>query len=164
MTPSTPLTHLGPDGAPRMVDVSAKPESVRTASASGRIRMDASTLDAIVAGTGPKGDVLAVARLAGIQAAKRTADLIPLCHPLVLDAVEVHCEPNPALPGVIVRATVRTTGRTGVEMEALTCVSAALLTVYDMAKALDRGMIIETIALDEKTGGRTGPWRRDTAP
>jgi cyclic pyranopterin phosphate synthase len=156
----TPLSHTGPDGAPRIVDVSAKAETVRTATASGRIRMAAATLEAIRAGAGPKGDVLSVARLAGLQAAKRTADLIPLCHPLVLDAVEVVCEPDSALPGVVVRATVRTTGRTGVEMEALTSVSAALLTVYDMAKALDRDMTIEAVALEEKTGGRTGPWRR----
>lgn len=160
----SPLSHLGADGAPRIVDVSAKSETVRTATASGRIRMASATLEAIQAGTGPKGDVLAVARLAGLQAAKRTADLIPLCHPLVLDAVDVQCEPDPALPGVVVRATVRTTGRTGVEMEALTCVSAALLTVYDMAKALDREMILDAIALDEKTGGRNGPWRRSSAP
>lgn len=157
------LTHVGRDGAPRIVDVSAKPETVRTATASGRIRMAVATLEAIERHAGPKGDVLAVARLAGLQAAKRTADLIPLCHPLVLDAVEVTCEPDPALPGIQVRASVRTTGRTGVEMEALTCVSAALLTVYDMAKALDREMTIERIALDEKTGGRHGPWRRDRA-
>jgi cyclic pyranopterin phosphate synthase len=157
------LTHIGADGAPRIVDVSAKPETVRTATASGRIRMATATLDAIQDHRGPKGDVLSVARLAGLQAAKRTADLIPLCHPLVIDAVDVTCEPDSALPGVVVRATVRTTGRTGVEMEALTCVSAALLTVYDMAKALDRDMTIEHIALDEKTGGRHGPWRRDRA-
>lgn len=157
------LTHVASDGSPRIVDVSAKPETVRTATASGAIRMAPATLDAIQRQVGPKGDVLSVARLAGLQAAKRTSDLIPLCHPLVLDAVEVTCEPAPALPGVVVRATVRTTGRTGVEMEALTSVSAALLTVYDMAKALDRGMTIEHIALDEKTGGRHGPWRRDRA-
>jgi len=157
------LTHVGADGAPRIVDVSAKPETARSATASGRIRMAPATLDAIVRQTGPKGDVLSVARLAGLQAAKRTSDLIPLCHPLVLDAVEVTCEPDPALPGVVVRAVVRTTGRTGVEMEALTCVAAALLTVYDMAKALDREMVIDGIALDEKTGGRRGPWRRDRA-
>lgn len=157
------LTHVAADGTPRIVDVSAKPDTVRTATASGRIRMAAATLEAIARHAGPKGDVLSVARLAGLQAAKRTADLIPLCHPLVLDAVEVTCEPDPALPGVVVRAVVRTTGKTGVEMEALTSVTAALLTVYDMAKALDRAMVIESVVLDEKTGGRRGPWRRDRA-
>lgn len=161
MRPSSPLTHLAPDGAPRVVDVSEKPVSVRTAQASGVITMARETLDAIAAGHGPKGDVLSVARLAGLQAAKRTGDLIPLCHPLVLDAVDVAAEPDPSLPGVRVRATVRATGRTGVEMEALTAVSVALLTVYDMAKALDRAMTIGAVALDEKTGGRHGPWRRE---
>lgn len=161
MTGGPALSHLAPDGAPRVVDVTEKPVTVRTARASGSIAMSPATLEAIVAGRGPKGDVLSVARLAGLQAAKRTGDLIPLCHPLVLDAVELAAEPDPSLPGVRVRATVRATGRTGVEMEALTAVTVALLTVYDMAKALDRGMTIGAVVLDEKTGGRHGPWRRE---
>lgn len=161
MSGDRPLTHLAADGAPRVVDVSQKPATVRTARASGSISMARPTLDAIAAGHGPKGDVLSVARLAGLQAAKRTGELIPLCHPIVLDAVEVTAEPDPSLPGVRVHASVRATGRTGVEMEALTAVSVALLTVYDMAKALDRGMTIGAVALDEKTGGRHGPWRRE---
>lgn len=156
----SPLTHIGADGEARIVDVSAKPVTVRTAVASGEILMAAETLAAIEAGTGPKGDVLTVARLAGLQATKRTADLIPLCHPLPIDGVELELVVDHALPGIRARATVRTTGRTGVEMEALTAVSVALLTVYDMAKAIDRGMVLGSIALDEKTGGRSGAWRR----
>ena len=154
------LTHVGPDGTPRMVDVSAKADTVRMARATGVITMAAATLDAILANTTPKGDVLGVARLAGIMAAKRTADLIPLCHPLTLTDVGVTLTPDSALPGVRVEAAVRTIGKTGVEMEALTAVSVALLTVYDMAKAIDRGMTIGDISLAEKTGGASGSYAR----
>jgi cyclic pyranopterin phosphate synthase len=143
-----------------MVDVSEKPESVRVARARGSIRMQLATLEAIVGAQLKKGDVLGVARLAGIMAAKRTSDLIPLCHPLMLTDVQVTLTPDVSLPGVRAEATVRTTGRTGVEMEALTAVSVALLTVYDMAKAIDRGMEIADISLVEKSGGVHGDWSR----
>lgn len=154
------LSHVGPDGEARMVDVSGKPVTTRTARAGGVIRMAAATLDAIQAQSLKKGDVLGVARVAGIMAAKRTADLIPLCHPLPLDDVQVTLTPDPALPGIRAEATARTTGRTGVEMEAIVAVSIALVTVYDMAKAIDRGMTIGEVALLEKTGGQGGPWTR----
>lgn len=150
------LTHVDRTGQARMVDVSGKGETERFARAVGAIRMQASTLAAIQENTLKKGDVLAVARIAGIMAAKRTAELIPLCHPLPLYDVEVTLIPDPALPGVRAQATVRTVGRTGVEMEALTAVALALLTVYDMAKALDRLMEIADISLMEKTGGVRG--------
>lgn len=156
----TTLTHLDEHGAARMVDVGAKDETVREAIAAGQIRMRAETLAQIHAGGHPKGDVLAVARIAGIMAAKRTADLIPLCHPLALTAVEVHLTPQAEPPAVVCRATVRTRGRTGVEMEALTAVQVALLTVYDMCKAADRGMVITDVALHAKSGGRSGVWTR----
>jgi cyclic pyranopterin phosphate synthase len=143
-----------------MVDVSEKPETVRVARAGGSICMAAETLAAIRANQVKKGDVLAVARLAGITAAKKTADLIPLCHPIPLTDVDVLMTVDDQLPGVRVEATVRTVGRTGVEMEALTAVSVALLTVYDMAKAVDRGMEIGPIVLLEKAGGRSGGWTR----
>lgn len=158
------LTHSDPSGRPRMVDVADKDVTSREAVASGAIRMAAATLDILTAGRGPKGDPLTVAMVAGIQAAKRTADLIPLCHPLPLSKVEVTVDPDPELPGVRVTATVRVTARTGVEMEALTAVSVALLTVYDMAKALDRGMRIEDVRLLRKTGGRTGEWEAEGSP
>lgn len=152
-----PLTHLDADGAARMVDVSAKPATVREATATGDIAMSAEAAQAIRDGLVKKGDVLAVARVAGIMAAKRTADLIPLCHPLPIAGVMLDLAIADA--GVTATATVRTTHGTGVEMEALTAVSVALLTVYDMAKALDRGMTIGAIRLLAKSGGRSGDWR-----
>lgn len=152
------LTHLDADGAARMVDVSEKAVTAREAVASGRIAMSADALQAIRDGLVKKGDVLAVARVAGIMAAKRTADLIPLCHPIPLSAVTVDFEMMG--DGVTVRATARTAGQTGVEMEALTATSAALLTIYDMAKALDKGMVIGDIRLETKTGGKSGDWTR----
>jgi cyclic pyranopterin phosphate synthase len=154
------LSHVAADGSARMVDVSTKPETARMARATGQITMSRPTLDAIIANTVAKGDVLGVARVAGIMAAKRTAELIPLCHPLPLTDVGVTVEADSALPGVRVEAVARTTGRTGVEMEALSAVTVALLTVYDMAKAMDRGMVIGDISLAEKTGGASGPYTR----
>ncbi|WP_072382009.1 cyclic pyranopterin monophosphate synthase MoaC [Novosphingobium sp. NDB2Meth1] len=151
------LTHLDSQGRARMVDVGGKPETQRLAVALGRIRMNAATLTALRDGKTPKGDVLAVARIAGIMAAKRTGELIPLCHPLALDAVSV--EFAFVEDGVEARATASLTGRTGVEMEALTAVSVALLTIYDMAKAIDKGMVLEGIRLIEKRGGKSGDWR-----
>lgn len=155
------LTHIGEDGRARMVDVSAKAETARVAVASGHITMRAETLAAIQSNLLAKGDVLGVARLAGLMAAKRTADLIPLCHSLPLTDVQVTLAPDGALPGVRCTVTVRTVARTGVEMEAIVAVSIALATVYDMAKAMDRGMVISGVALDEKAGGRSGRWRRE---
>ena len=154
------LSHVGADGSARMVDVSAKTETARTARATGWISMTRATHDAIAANEITKGDVLAVARLAGIMAAKRTSDLIPLCHPLPLTDLSIDLVTDPALPGVRVEAVARTIGRTGVEMEALTAVSIALLTVYDMAKAMDRAMTIGDISLAEKTGGLGGDYAR----
>jgi len=154
------LTHIGPSGDAHMVDVGAKDETRRVATAEGRVLMQPETLDMIIAGNAKKGDVLGVARIAGIMAAKKTHDLIPLCHPLALNKVSVTLEPEPALPGLLVTATVGVTGKTGVEMEALTAVSVACLTVYDMAKAVDRGMEITGIRLVEKTGGKSGDYRR----
>jgi cyclic pyranopterin phosphate synthase len=151
------LTHLDEDGAARMVDVSAKPATAREATATGRIAMSAEAAAAIRNGLVKKGDVLAVARVAGIMAAKRTADLIPLCHPLPISGVTLDLTLEAA--GVSATATVRTTHGTGVEMEAMTAVSVALLTIYDMAKALDRGMTIDAIRLLAKSGGRSGDWR-----
>lgn len=153
------LTHLDDAGAAHMVDVSAKTDSAREAVAEGFVRMRAETLDAILTGDAKKGDVIGTARLAGIMAAKRTADLIPLCHPLPISKVTVDIETF--ANGLRVVATVRVTGKTGVEMEALTAVSVACLTIYDMAKALDKAMRIDGIQLLEKTGGKSGPWRRD---
>lgn len=152
------FTHLDAEGRPRMVDVGGKEPTRRAAVAEGRIVTSPETVRAIVEGTGPKGNVLLVAQLAGITGAKRTADLIPLCHPLPLTSVEVELEADPELPGVRARATARVDARTGVEMEALTAVSVALLTVYDMCKARDRGMRIEAIRLVRKEGGRSGTW------
>jgi cyclic pyranopterin phosphate synthase len=157
------LTHFDAAGAARMVDVGDKPITARIARASGRIRMQIGTLELIRDGKHKKGDVLAVARLAGIMAAKRTGDLIPLCHPLPLDAVSVDfsfVDSQPDGAAVEIEAEVRCTGRTGVEMEALTAVSAAALTIYDMCKSVDRGMTIEAIQLEEKSGGRSGHYRR----
>lgn len=146
-----------------MVDVAAKPVTARRALAEAVVAMDPETLRTLVAGGGPKGDAFAVARLAGIAAAKRTPDLIPLCHPLPLDAVEVSVEPEPATGRVRITAEARATARTGVEMESLTAASVAALTLYDMAKALQRDIVIERVALLEKEGGRSGRWRRDEA-
>lgn len=154
----TELSHLDAKGAATMVDVSAKTDTVRTAVAQGRIVMRAETLALIVDGKVPKGDVIATARIAGIMAAKRTHELIPLCHPLPVTKVAVEIEPDPALPGFVVTATVRCTGKTGVEMEALTAASVACLTIYDMAKAAEKGMRIEAIRLLEKEGGKSGHW------
>lgn len=150
------LTHIDADGAARMVDVSDKAVTAREAVASGHIAMAPETLKAISEGTAKKGDVLAVARIAGIMASKRTADLIPLCHPLPLSSLKVDLSLGDS--GVTVTATARTTGQTGVEMEAMTAVSVALLTLYDMVKAMDRGMTIGDIRLVSKTGGKSGDW------
>lgn len=152
-------THFDAEGRARMVDVSAKPETRRAATARGRVRMDATTLDAV--GNAAKGDVIAVAELAGIMAAKQTGALIPLCHPIGLDSVSVRILPDPALPGLTVTAEARCTGRTGVEMEAMTAVSVACLTIYDMLKAIDREMTIEAVELVAKSGGKSGDWARD---
>lgn len=152
------LTHVGADGAARMVDVSEKPETRRTARASGRIRMNKEACEAIRSHGAAKGDVLSTARIAGIMAAKRTADLVPLCHPLLLEDVQVHLTVDPDLPGVSVQSVVTTTGRTGVEMEAIVAVTVALVTVYDMVKSLDRSMTLSDISLVEKTGGRSDPY------
>lgn len=154
------LTHLDEGGNARMVDVGGKPVTARSATAEGAIRMSRDAFRLVAGGGVPKGDVLTVSRIAGTLAAKRTAELIPLCHPLGLDHVEVQATLDEALPGVRVRATVRTVGRTGVEMEALTAVSVALLTVYDMVKSADREMELLSVRLLEKTGGSRGDWRR----
>ncbi|MGQ9658996.1 MAG: cyclic pyranopterin monophosphate synthase MoaC [Thermochromatium sp.] len=155
------LTHFTPNGEAHMVDVGTKPETLRRALAEGWIRMRPATLDLIERGAHAKGDVLGVARLAGIMAAKRTADLIPLCHPLSLTQVEIQLTPVTAESAVWCRATVETLGRTGVEMEALCAVQISLLTIYDMCKAVDRSMRMTDIQLVEKSGGRSGHWRRD---
>lgn len=151
-------THLDDTGAARMVDVTGKDETTRIAVAEGTLRMDPETLAALVEGRTPKGEALAVARVAGIQAGKRTDQLIPLCHALPGASVTVELEPDPGVPGVRARAEARYHGRTGVEMEALTAVTVALLTLYDMCKALDRGMILEEVRLVRKEGGRSGIW------
>ncbi|MEP0800998.1 cyclic pyranopterin monophosphate synthase MoaC [Funiculus sociatus] len=155
-----PLTHLDAQGEAQMVDVSGKSATKRIAVAAAQVRMLPETLAAIQAGNAPKGDVLGTARLAGIMAAKQTSGLIPLCHPLPISKVEVHLTPDPQLPGYQIRAEVVTKAETGVEMEALTAVSVAALTVYDMAKALEKGMIIESIRLVSKTGGKSGDYQR----
>ena len=154
------LSHLDEAGRARMVDVGGKPESVRTATAEGVVRMSREAFEQVAAHAIAKGDVLAVAEVAGVMAAKRTGELIPLCHPLALDLVTVEARLVPELPGVSVTATAKVTGRTGVEMEALTAVSVACLTVYDMVKAVDREMVIEGVRLLSKTGGTRGDWRR----
>lgn len=156
-TPPRP-THLDEEGRARMVDVTGKDETRRVALAQGRIRMDSRTLEAILGGEIEKGEVLPVARIAGIQAGKRTGELIPLCHVLPGASVSVDIEPDRDLPGLVVRAEAVYAGRTGVEMEALTAVAVTLLTVYDMAKALDRGMVLEEVRLLRKEGGRSGTW------
>lgn len=159
MAQDSTLTHLDASGQANMVDVSAKPATDRTAVAAGRVVMKPETLAIVRAGDAKKGDVLGTARLAGIMAAKRTHDLIPLCHPLLLTKVAVDVTPDETLPGVRVTATVKVAGQTGVEMEALTAVSVACLTVYDMVKAVDRAMRIEGIHLVEKSGGASGAYR-----
>jgi cyclic pyranopterin phosphate synthase len=155
------LTHLDMAGAANMVDVSAKPVTERTAVAEGAVVMARETLDLIRSGDAKKGDVIGTARIAGIMAAKKTHELIPLCHPIGLSRVTVDIEPDDTLPGLRVRATTKVTERTGVEMEALTAVSVACLTIYDMAKAVDRGMAITGIRVLEKHGGRSGSWQAD---
>lgn len=154
------LTHLTPTGEADMVDISAKAETDRVAVAEGWVVMQEATLELALSGNAKKGDVFAAARIAAIMAAKRTHDLIPLCHPLALTKVTVELEPDPALPGIIVRVTAKVSGRTGVEMEALTGVSVACLTIYDMLKAVDRLMRIEGITLVEKRGGKSGDFVR----
>ena len=153
------LTHIDDQGAARMVDVSEKAITERTAIAEGFVAMAAETLALIESGTAKKGDVLATARIAGIMAAKRCHELIPLCHPLAITKAAVDLATSKAPPGVRVRAEVKVSGQTGVEMEALTAVSVACLTIYDMVKAADKGMVIEGVRLVEKTGGRSGDWR-----
>ena len=155
------LTHLGARGEARMVDVSAKQPTERIAVAEGHVLMRRQTLDIVRQGDAKKGDVLGAARIAGIMAAKRTHELIPLCHPLPLAQIEVDVTPDAALPGIAVTARVKVAGKTGVEMEALTAVSVACLTIYDMAKAIERGMRIEGIRLIEKRGGRSGHYRAE---
>lgn len=159
-TSGSNLTHLDASGQAQMVDVSAKQVSVRQAIASGTIKMSPETLAAIQSGNAPKGDVIGTARLAGIMAAKQTSNLIPLCHPLPLKKIEVTIEPDDELPGYRIWATVKTKSETGVEMEALTAVSITALTLYDMAKALEKSMRIGDIQLVEKIGGKSGHWQR----
>ena len=154
------LSHIDTEGRPRMVDVGSKPETARRAVAEGRIRMSSEAFEALTGNINPKGDVLSVAELAGTTGAKRTADLIPLCHPIVLDHVEVSATPDPELPGVHVVASASSVGRTGVEMEALTAVTVALLTVYDMVKAAGHDMEVQDVRLLEKSGGKSGVWNR----
>ena len=153
------LTHLSSEGKADMVDVGEKTITARSATASGAVVMAPATLDLILSGNAKKGDVIGTARIAGIMAAKKTHELIPLCHPLALEKISVDIEPDKSLPGLRVTATARLSGKTGVEMEALTAVSVACLTIYDMAKAVDRGMRITEIRLEEKSGGRSGNWR-----
>ena len=153
------LTHIGKSGEARMVDVSEKDATARVAIAEGRVQMSKATLDLVLKGNAKKGDVLGAARIAGIMAAKKTHELIPLCHPLAITKVTVDLVPDKKLPGLVVTARVKVTGQTGVEMEALTAVSVACLTVYDMVKAVERGMRIEGIRLVEKTGGKSGRYR-----
>src|SRR4051795_11526551 len=152
------LTHVDETGAARMVDVGDKPVTARTASATGRVRVSAAVVDLLRGEGVPKGDALGVARVAGIMAAKRTPDLVPLCHPLAISAVAVDLDVTD--DAVLIRATVRTTDRTGVEMEALTAVSVAALTVVDMVKAVDKGCVISDVRVESKTGGKSGPWSR----
>ena len=159
VAPRKKLSHLGARGEARMVDVSAKPASEREALAEGRVLMQAATLAIVQNGDAKKGDVLGAARIAGIMAAKRTHELIPLCHPLAISQVEIDLRPDAKLPGIHVRARVKVAGQTGVEMEALTAVAIACLTIYDMVKAVERGMRIEGIRLVEKRGGRSGHYR-----
>jgi cyclic pyranopterin phosphate synthase len=161
---SDTLTHFDEHGAARMVDVAAKAPSHRVARARGRISMQAQTLKVIAEGSASKGDVLGISRVAAIQAAKRTADLIPLCHPLALTKVDVVFDLDSAASAVECRVTVETIGRTGVEMEALTATTVGLLTIYDMCKAIDRGMQIQAVGLIEKRGGKSGVWLAESPP
>ena len=154
-------THLDEDGRAHIVDISEKEISLRVATASASVRMNPRTLGAIQSETVPKGDVFAVARVAGIMAAKKCADIIPLCHPLALSSVEISLTPDPELPGVIVQAICKVSGRTGVEMEAMTSVSVAALTLYDMCKSMDRGITISDIKLIHKSGGISGEWKAE---
>lgn len=158
-----PFTHFNRDGEARMVDVGSKPPTHRVARAEGVIRMRPETLDGITRGAHDKGDVLGIARVAGIMAAKKTPDLIPLCHPLLLSRVEVALTPEPDQCRVHCHARVESTGPTGVEMEALQAAQTALLTIYDMCKSVDRGMTIDGVRLVEKSGGKSGRWTRDDA-
>ena len=158
MATGTRLTHIDDTGAANMVDVSEKPITSRTAVAVGSVTMKPKTLEMIVSGNAKKGDVIATARIAGIMAAKRTHELIPLCHPLALSKVAVEIEVDVSLPGLRVRAMAKLSGQTGVEMEALTAASVACLTIYDMAKAVDRGMVLSGIKVLEKSGGQSGSW------
>ena len=160
VNPQDRLSHVADDGSARMVDVGAKPDTARMARVTGSISMTAQTLDAIATNALANGDVLGVARVAGIMAAKRTSELIPLCHPIALTDLQVELTIDRSLPGVRVSAVARTVGKTGVEMEALSAATVALLTIYGMAKAMDRSMVIGEIALAEKTGGATGPFAR----
>ncbi len=153
------LSHVDTDGRPKMVDVGSKPETARRAVAEGRIRLSPEAFEALAGNLNPKGDVLSIAELAGTTGAKRTADLIPLCHPIVLDHVDVSATPDPELPGVHVVASASSVGRTGVEMEALTAVTVALLTVYDMVKAAGHDMEVQDVRLLEKSGGKSGLWK-----
>ena len=155
------LTHLDESGAARMVDVGAKAVTERVAVAGATVNMQAETLELLERGAHRKGDVLAVARIAGIQAAKKCSDLIPLCHPLMLNAVEVDFRTDPQIGCVYIEASCKVSGKTGVEMEALTAVSVAALTIYDMCKAVDRGMQITDVALLSKSGGKSGDWQRN---
>jgi cyclic pyranopterin phosphate synthase len=161
------LTHIDQGGAARMVDVSDKAATERVAVAEGRVRMSQATLDLVLSGNAKKGDVLGAARIAGIMAAKKTHELIPLCHPLAITKAEIDIAPDDAprdgIPGLVVRATVKVTGPTGVEMEALTAVAVACLTVYDMIKAVERGAVIDAIRLIEKRGGKSGHYRAGEA-
>lgn len=157
------LTHLDERGRARMVDVSDKPASAREAAARGRVRMAPATLARALAGDTPKGDIRAVAEIAGVMAGKRTADLIPLCHPIPLSSVTVEIAPDKANSALVVTARARTTGQTGVEMEAMTAVSVACLAIYDMLKAVDRAMVIEEVALLAKRGGASGDYERSEA-
>ncbi len=163
MTNPSELTHIREDGKADMVDVGDKSDSQRIAVAEGQVRMSASTLELIRSGDAKKGDVIGVARLAGIMAAKQTSNLIPLCHPLMLTKVSVEISFAPELPGLRVEAMAKLTGKTGVEMEALTAVSIACLTIYDMAKAADKSMEIGSIRLVSKSGGKSGDWQRTSA-
>ncbi len=154
------LSHVDAEGRPRMVDVAAKPETTRVAVAEGSIRMSPEAFSLIAGNSNPKGDVLSTAELAATLGAKRTAELIPLCHPIGLDHVEVRAQPDSDLPGVRIRAQAKAIGRTGVEMEAMTAVAVALLTVYDMVKSAGHDLEIENIRLLQKSGGKTGEWHR----
>ena len=160
---SQPLTHLDEQGNARMVDVGSKPDSERIATATSAIVMRGETLTTILSGDIPKGDVFSVARIAGIQAAKQCSNLLPLCHPLALSGIEITLTPDESLPGVVISATCKVVGKTGVEMEALTAASVSALTIYDMCKGIDRSMTIQNTRLESKLGGKSGDWHREAA-